>query len=369
MISIDRYRFGVNYTPSQKWWYCWNDFSRDEIARDLDTIAELHADHIRIMAMWTYFQPNPSWVSPAHLEHLRTLMELAAERKLDVCVSLFIGHLTGQHYHQGYEFNADFFTDENMLSAQKLFIEKMSAVLNPFDNFLGFDVGNEMNCCWKTPRLETGDAWNARIISLMDRLSPGKIHVNGVDHAPWFHPATFSPRALTSSQVIVPIHSWIRFTGALQRSGGDPLGELCLGLIPAMTALVRAYARNPRKPVWVQEFGASEEWMSAEIIPEFLERSILNAIAGGTAWFTCWASHDIDRKFKVNPLEYSLGLIDIDQNIKPQGQVFSRLAAEYCGKEVRIPDCRFPDQEPAGADDALTWEWLSGWLESNRALF
>ena len=109
--------------------------------------------------------------------------------------------------------------------------------------------------------------------------------------------------------------------------------------------------------------------MRAEIIPEFLERSILNAIAGGTAWFTCWASHDIDRKFKVNPLEYSLGLIDIDQNIKPQGRVFSRLTAEYCGKEVRIPDCRFPDQERAGADDALTWEWLSSWLETNRALF
>ena len=64
MRNIDRYRFGVNYTPSQKWWYCWNDFSRDEIARDLDTVAELHADHIRIMAMWTYFQPNPSWVRP-----------------------------------------------------------------------------------------------------------------------------------------------------------------------------------------------------------------------------------------------------------------------------------------------------------------
>ena len=91
-------------------------------------------------------------------------MERAAERNLDVCVSLFIGHLTGQHYHQGYEFNADFFTDEQMFSAQKLFIEKMSEVLNPFDNFLGFDVGNEMNCCWKSPRLETGDAWNANTL-------------------------------------------------------------------------------------------------------------------------------------------------------------------------------------------------------------
>jgi len=131
------------------------------------------------------------------------------------------------------------------------------------------------------------------------------------------HPATFSPQALTASQSIVPIHSWIRFTGALKLSDGNSLDRRCLGLIPAMAALVRAYAGDPRKPVWVQEYGASEEWMKAETIPEFLERSMRSAIAGGVAWFTCWASHDIDHKFDVNPLEYSLGLIDIHQNIKP----------------------------------------------------
>lgn len=366
MSTINRYRFGVNYTPSQKWWFCWNDFSRDEAARDLDTIVKLNADHIRIMAIWPYFQPNPGWVSPAHLEHLRTIMELAAERNLDVCVSLFVGHLTGQHFRPGYEFNADFFTDEYMSSVQKLYIESMAEVLNQFDNFLGFDLGNELNCCWKTPDIAAGDAWHNRIIDLMNQLSPGKIHVNGVDHAPWFHPATFSPQALTVSQSIVPIHSWIRFTGALRLSDGNALDRRCIGLIPAMAALVRAYADDPRKPVWVQEYGASEEWMKAEIIPDFLERATRSAIAGGVAWLTCWASHDIDRKFKVNPLEYSLGLIDIHQNIKPQGKIFSRLAEEYGGKEVQIPACRFPDEKPACVDDESTWKWLCAWLENNR---
>jgi hypothetical protein len=24
-LDLTRHRFGVNYTPSHNWWYCWND--------------------------------------------------------------------------------------------------------------------------------------------------------------------------------------------------------------------------------------------------------------------------------------------------------------------------------------------------------
>ena len=33
-------RFGVNYTPRVGWFHHWLDFCADEVARDLDTIAE-----------------------------------------------------------------------------------------------------------------------------------------------------------------------------------------------------------------------------------------------------------------------------------------------------------------------------------------
>ena len=42
-----RHRFGVNYTPSRNWWFCWNDWDAELIKRDLDAIAGLGADHPR----------------------------------------------------------------------------------------------------------------------------------------------------------------------------------------------------------------------------------------------------------------------------------------------------------------------------------
>src|SRR5271166_1189735 len=93
--ALNRHRFGVNYTPSHNWWFCWNDWNVDPIRRDLDAIAALGADHLRIMLIWPYFQPNLTWVSPAHLERLSQLIGLMGERGLDVLVTVFTGQLSG----------------------------------------------------------------------------------------------------------------------------------------------------------------------------------------------------------------------------------------------------------------------------------
>lgn len=56
-----------------------------------------------------------------------------------------------------------------------------------------------------------------------------------------------------------------------------------------MTALARAYTRDPAKPVWIQEFGATPEWMPAEAIPEFLGATVRRAARAGARWFTWWS--------------------------------------------------------------------------------
>ena len=50
-LDLTRHRFGVNYTPSHNWWYCWNDWDADPIRRDLDAVAALGADHLRIFVI------------------------------------------------------------------------------------------------------------------------------------------------------------------------------------------------------------------------------------------------------------------------------------------------------------------------------
>ncbi|MDD5261976.1 MAG: cellulase family glycosylhydrolase [Methylacidiphilales bacterium] len=352
----------MNYTPTRAWWHCWNDFQSDAIAKDLDAIVRLGADHIRIMLIWPYFQPNPKVVSKAHLDRLEILMNLAEERQLDVCVSLFVGWLSGYAFKPPFQPDSSFYQLLEERSIQEFYVTSIAKAMSQHSNFLGFDLGNELNCCWQTDDLDCGDRWSSQMLALSEKCLPGGTHVNGVDHNPWFTRATFSPQCLATTQSIIPLHCWTFFTGALGRAGGNCFDPRCLRLPEAMAALARSYSGNPRKPIWIQEYGMSEDWTDPENIPRFLQESTVNAIQSGVNWFTWWSSHDLDRQYAFHPLEYSLGLITLDQKIKVQGHVFKELADAYRGRNAvdtkQINLATLPQMQDADS----TWKWLENWI-------
>jgi hypothetical protein len=348
-----RHRFGVNYVPSRNWYYCYNDWQPAAIARDFDRIAEIGADHLRIMVIWPWFQPNPTWVSTAHLDRLDELMRLAAQRKLDVLATLYTGWLSGFHLNPSFLEKEPFFTSPKWAAAQNLYLDEVSKRMRGHGNFLGYDIGNEINCNWQCVPAQ-GDAWMKRIFQRMHASCPG-VHVNGVDHNPWFSVTTFSPQALAAEQSIVSLHCWPFWTGAGKYA--KPLEPAYTRLAAAMAALARSYAQDPRKPIWLEEFGACSEEMPEGDVPRWLEQTVTAAIHEGVSWFTWWASHDVDRRFQFNPFEYGLGLMTVDNRVKEQGRMFQRLAAAYRGKPVQLSGGPLPPP-PVTRNKDTTWQWL-----------
>jgi len=357
-LDLNCHRFGVNYTPSRNWWFCWNDWDAGSIARDLDAIARLGADHLRIMLVWPFFQPNPKWVSGAHLDRLDQLLTLMGERKLDALVTVFTGQLSGWYFLPSFNRLSDgFYTTKLMWDAQELFVRELARVMKPHANVIGFDFGNELNTCWQAPTKD-GDAWMARMFALMHEVLPDGLHVNGVDHNPWFKEETFSPQALAAARFPV-MHCYPWWTGALKYGGAmDPPSVKLLG---AMAALIRSYAGDARKPVWAGEFNTCIEALPEKGQAEWLEKAVTAAIEQGVSWFSYWDSHDVDRKFEFNPLEYTLGLLTNDGRVKEQGRVFTQLAETYRGKAVVYPTASLPEP-PKDRTIAGTWDWINEWL-------
>lgn len=356
-----RHRFGLNYTPSRNWWFCWNDWDPDPVRRDLDAIAAVGADHLRILLIWPFFQPNPMWVSPAHLERLDQLLTLMAERHLDALVTVFTGQLSGWLFLPSFNKPAPaLYVSPEIWNAQQLVIRELARGMRAHRNILGFDCGNEMNTCWGTPDTTVGDAWMGKMLALMNTELPGGVHVNGVDHQPWFQPTTFSARALAANPFPV-MHAYPYWTGALRY--GEPMDPPSTQLMAAFAALIRAYAGDAKKPVWAGEFNTCIESLTEKQQAEWLEKAVTAAIEAGVSWFTYWDSHDVNRKFAFNPLEYSLGVLTNDGKVKEQGQVFKRLAEAYRGKPVAFPTASLPPL-PAQQTQGNTWQWLldaMGW--------
>jgi endo-1,4-beta-mannosidase len=360
-LPLLRHRFGVNYVPSRNWYYCYNDWESDSICRDLDAVAALGADHVRVMMIWPWFQPNPTALSESHLDHLEQILAIASDRDLDVLVTLYTGWLSGYHFNPPFLENEPFYTSPEWAKVQDLLLDGVAKRMQKHKNFMGFDLGNEINCNWQAP-LADGDAWMQRIFTRMQTLCPQGVHVNGVDHAPWFTENTFSPQALVAQQAIVPVHCWPFWSQAGKY--GQPLDDPYTRLTAGMASLVRSFGQAPQKPIWIEEFGVCSEEMPEADIPRWLEKAVTSALEQGVSWFTWWASHDVDRRFQFHPFEYGLGLLTTDNRPKKQGQVFKQIATAYRGKPVSLPSTPLPPP-PAERNEQNTWRWLLDWMSKN----
>ena len=278
--SLMRHRFGVHYTPPRNWFFLWNDFNADVISRDLDAIASLGADHIRMFLIWPYFQPNRKWVSPAHLERLATLMRLVGERNMDIQLSLLNGWLSGYRFTASFDNPSapgDMYRSPRMFEAQELYFREVAKVAREHRNFLGFDIANEMACCWSTGKdTAAGDAWCDKILTLAESLFPEHLHVNG-SWGQWFWQDTFSPGFLATRQECPVLHCYPIFCGALKSADSSirPRSK-CRPPKPHCAARLCQESRQAHLASGIRHV---QEWMPDEArIPEFLEKTTLAAI-------------------------------------------------------------------------------------------
>lgn len=335
-------RFGVNFVPRKRWWYCWLDWDQQAILDDLHGIAELGLDHIRIQCLWPYFQPGISSVSDQALANLHRLLDAADATGLDVEVTVLNGWMSGLSFMPPFvapladpwqEKHGNMFTDPNVIEAEKLLFRRITDTVGNHKRFLGFDLGNELGVLM-TPdgnpaSTAAADAWAREMLDYCEQIAPSKFHVNGIDHVHWFNDFGFSRQQIATTGHASVVHSYIQFDGVLDRyKYSDPAA---LHLAEFEVELAYAYHTDLNRRVWVEETGVGNKEMPESFKPEFMEHSVRNLMSTGKVWgITWWCSHDIDPAIKsFDKYEYGLGLLDLQNKPKPMGEKFAELAAEF----------------------------------------
>ncbi|MFG2502754.1 glycosyl hydrolase [Streptomyces sp. NPDC048441] len=336
-------RFGANYTPSQGWFHHWLDFDIDAVRTDLDAIAALGLDHIRVFPIWPYFQPNRTLIRPRAVEQLVALADAAAERGLDVNVDGLQGHLSSfdflpawtQTWHR-----RNIFTDADVVEGEVAYLRTLAAALADRPNFIGMTIGNEVNQFSAGPhpdpdRITEDQAgeWLRRVLAACEEGAPGKLHLHAEYDAAWYQDdQPFTPAQAARLGGATAVHSWV-FNGTAQRYGRESVATAQHAAY--MIELSKAWADDPHRPVWLQEVGAPAPLIPAEHAASFTEATVAAALDCADVWgVTWWCSHDVSRSLADFPeLEYSLGLLTNEGRVKPGGEVLARLAKEWRGRE------------------------------------
>ncbi|MGW3961192.1 glycoside hydrolase 5 family protein [Amycolatopsis sp. NPDC005003] len=336
------FRLGVNYTPSTRWFHMWEDWREDDLRRDLDDIAAIGLDHLRLMLLWSAFQPEPALVSGEKLDRLHRFLDLAGAAGLDVEVTVFNGHISARYWTPNWLQTkpkpVNWFTDPAALDAQRTLLRALAERIGRHPRFLGFDLSNEPYYYWDDfaglfVTQAQADAWARTLCATAEEVAPGKAHTVGCDRAPWDNGTYFTRRGLADAGNVVAIHPWTSFSSALET---DPLGAVATHNAERLIQVAQAYATDPARRVWIQEDGAAPSIHFSDATRpqygEWLSRSIRNAAScARTLGFTWWCSHDVDPALvpNLNPLEYDLGLYTNDRRLKPAGQALKALVAEF----------------------------------------
>src|SRR5574337_270879 len=279
------FRFGANYVPRKRWWYCWQDWDNQAVMEDLSAVRDLGLDHVRIQCLWPIFQPGVASISDSVLQNMHLLLEAADKTDLDVEVTVLNGWMSGLQYMPAWVAplkvpshdrpgKGNIFTDRDVIEAEKLLFSRLVKAVGRHKRFMGFDIGNEigvllgLNDPATTP---DADAWAKEILAHCDAIAPGKFHVNGVDDSHWWADFGFSRENLANTGHATIVHSYVYFSGALDHYKYSEPGSLHLA--EYQVELAYSYQNDLRRPVWVEEIGVSAEWMPESYLPEFMDHT------------------------------------------------------------------------------------------------
>ncbi|MET8409405.1 glycosyl hydrolase [Streptomyces sp. NPDC005195] len=331
-------RFGVNYTPSEGWFHHWLDFDLDSVRADLDSIAALGLDHIRVFPLWPYFQPNRTLIRPRAVEQLVALADAAAERGLDVNVDGLQGHLSSFDFLPAWTrtwHRRNIFTAPEVVEAEAEYLRTLASALADRANFIGMTIGNEVNQFAAGPHPdpdritpEQAGAWLTRLLAACEEGAPGKTHLHASYDAAWYQDdQPFTPEHSARLGALTAVHSWV-FNGTAQRHGRR--GVATEHHAAYLVELSKAWADDPGRAVWLQEVGAPAPLIPAEHAAAFTEATVANALDCPDLWgVTWWCSHDVSRDLADFPeLEYSLGLLTSDRRPKPAARTLARIVGE-----------------------------------------
>ncbi|WP_420370262.1 glycoside hydrolase 5 family protein [Curtobacterium sp. L1-20] len=407
-------RFGVNHTPSVGWFHSWLDFSPSDTARDMEAIASLGADHVRIFPLWPVVQPNRTLIRPSALADVAAVVDIAGSFGLDVNVDALQGHLSSfdfvpswlESWHR-----RNMFTDPDVVASTAAYVRALAAAVADRPNLLGITIGNEVNQFAHAPHptphattAEQGHAWAATMVAAArDGLSSGAAGAAGAAgsvgpearhgsapppapadgerpgplvtvaqyDAAWYDDAQpFGPEQAADHGDATVTHSWV-FNGSAALHGALGPGSVRHG--EYLLQLAAAWNRDAARPNWLQEVGAPTNVVAPADAASFTEQTIRHVLGAqqvlGVTW---WCSHDVSRSLADFPeLEYDLGLFTNDGRLKPAGEAFAALARSGAAAPTAAPatalvlDDVLPDGSPrygTRADCAPGGRFAAAWL-------
>ena len=302
---------GVNFWSRAGGPLMWRSFDADLVREELAVLREHGLTFTRSFFFWPDFMPEPDRIDEKAAAAYASFLDLHTEAGLCTIPTLFVGHMSGQNFDPSWRAGRDLYRDVWMVARQAWFAGEMARRYAAHPAVAAWLVTNEMPLYGGTAPREAIASWAQLIVTALREAGAGQpvslgdgawgLEVSGRDNG----------FRLADTAVLCD------FIGPhCYPMGDDPVRQ------HYTAAFTCELAGSFGKPVVLEEFGVTSDFVSDENAAHYYRQVLHNTLLAGATGWGAWNNTDYDNlahqdPYRHHPFELHFGLTDVTGTPKP----------------------------------------------------
>ncbi len=361
----ENFMIGCNYWDSKSGTDMWRKFDADVIRNDFVNFKKTGGKYLRVFPNWRDFQPlytlrkwggtfaeyafeddtypdNPYGIDTKQLENFRTMCDIAEECGIKLHVAVVTGWMSGRQFYPPAIENLPLMTHPTSLRFTERFITGFVNALKDHKAIVAWGLGNECNCMQGNMTRDESFLWTSLVANTIRKCDPTRPVYSGM------HGLKANPTEAWNAYDIGELTDMMTphgYPGSPTIAAYfEPSTKLRTSLSP--TIYHEYYTGMGGKPSIFEETGGfTENNHNLNMQGEHVRVSMYSALANGAKGYLWWCAEE-HIHLKTPPytwclMERSLGMLDRQQNLKPQGEAMKHVV----GVLESLPFDELPDKE------------------------
>ena len=306
----------------------WSRYDPGIVREELRVLHEHGLTMTRSFFYWPDFMPAPDTIDEGACDRYRDFLDAHREVGMGTIPTFIVGHMSGENWDPSWRHGRDLYTDVWMVARQAWYITELTRRFHDHPAVIGWLISNEIPIYGGEGDEEVISAWALLMVGAV-RAGGGHQPVSLGDGA-WGvettgHDSGFS--SLTYGELV-------DFIGPhVYRMENDRLRQ------HLKAAFVCELAQVAGKPVIMEEFGLSSDFVSAQGSASYYRQLLHSTLTAGASGWVAWNNTDFDdlreqRPYSHHPFEMHFGITDAAGAPKPPLEELRIFSEELSGTDL-----------------------------------
>ncbi|NUT34165.1 MAG: cellulase family glycosylhydrolase [Hamadaea sp.] len=310
----------------------WTRYDAAVVAKELQVLADHGLTVTRSFFFWPDAMPTPDRLDEQIMARYAGFLDLHTAFGLRTVPTLIVGHMSGENWDPAWRGGRDLYADVWLVGRQAWYAEQVARRFAGHPAIAGWLLSNEMPLYGGRGTVETVSSWAALVTAGL--RAGGATQPVSIGDGAW----TIEMSGVESGFRLAelgPLQDWIG--PHVYPMGDDQIRQHW------RAAFTCELAHIAGRPVVLEEFGASSDFVSDENVGHWYRQLLHTSLLAGATGWVAWNNTDFDDladepPYSHHPFELHFGVTDVHG--RPKASLREMTAFREILDAVDLPGCR-----------------------------